>query len=171
MGTFYRCLGEISRELGHQSLHAFDVAGVLGEAGSSRRDEVGHAEVVAGEEEWFVGEAGDGVGEAVAQVEAGLMSTPAEATEGSKGLAPVRRAAGVVGVAVGEEEIPDAVRVDAVAGEYRESPFGAPAGARVEHEPVLAGRDEMVLTLELGDETVTRRFSAAQAPVVCPELR
>lgn len=44
-------------------------------------------------------------------------------------------------------------------------------GRSIHGEVVLAGRDEMVLTIELGDDTVTRRFSAAQAPVVCPELR
>ena len=44
-------------------------------------------------------------------------------------------------------------------------------GRSIHGEVVLAGRDEMVLAIELDDETVTRRFSAAQAPVVCPELR
>lgn len=44
-------------------------------------------------------------------------------------------------------------------------------GRSIHGEVVLAGRDEMVLAIELGDETVTRRFSAAQAPIVCPELR
>jgi hypothetical protein len=52
-------------------------------------------------------------------------------------------------------------------------------GRSIHGEVVLAGRDEMVLAIELGDapgdepgdEIVTRRFSAAQAPVVCPDLR
>ena len=44
-------------------------------------------------------------------------------------------------------------------------------GRSIRGEIVLAGRDELVLAIELGDETVTRRFSAAQAPIVCPELR
>ena len=44
-------------------------------------------------------------------------------------------------------------------------------GRSIHGEVVLAGRDEMVLAIELGDGTDTRRFSAAQAPVVCPELR
>ncbi len=44
-------------------------------------------------------------------------------------------------------------------------------GRSIHAEVVLAGRDEMVLAIALGDETVTRRFSAAEAPVVCPDLR
>lgn len=44
-------------------------------------------------------------------------------------------------------------------------------GRSIHGEVVLVGRDEMVLAIELGGETVTRRFSAAQAPVVCPGLR
>ena len=44
-------------------------------------------------------------------------------------------------------------------------------GRSIHGEVVLAGRDELVLAIALDDETVTRRFSAAQAPVVCPELR
>lgn len=44
-------------------------------------------------------------------------------------------------------------------------------GRSIHGEVVLAGRDEMVLAIELGPETVTRRFSAASAPVVCPSLR
>ena len=44
-------------------------------------------------------------------------------------------------------------------------------GRSLHGEVVLVGRDEMVLAIELGGETVTRRFSAAQAPVVCPGLR
>jgi hypothetical protein len=44
-------------------------------------------------------------------------------------------------------------------------------GRSMHAEVVLAGRDEMVLAIELADGTVTRRFSAAQAPVVCPDLR
>ncbi len=44
-------------------------------------------------------------------------------------------------------------------------------GRSIHGEVVLAGRDEMVLAIELGAETVTRKFSAARAPVVCPALR
>ena len=44
-------------------------------------------------------------------------------------------------------------------------------GRSIHGEVVLAGRDELVLAIALDDETVTRRFSAAQAPVVCPALR
>ena len=44
-------------------------------------------------------------------------------------------------------------------------------GRSIRAEVVLAGRDEMVLAIALGDETVTRRFSAAQAPVVCSDMR
>lgn len=44
-------------------------------------------------------------------------------------------------------------------------------GRSIRGEVVLAGRDEMVLAIELGDVIDTRRFSAAQAPVVCPDLR
>jgi hypothetical protein len=44
-------------------------------------------------------------------------------------------------------------------------------GRSIHAEVVLAGRDEMVLAIELGEETLSRRYTAAQAPVVCPELR
>lgn len=44
-------------------------------------------------------------------------------------------------------------------------------GRSIQAEVVLAGRDEMVLAIALGDATDTRRFTAARAPVVCPDLR
>ena len=43
-------------------------------------------------------------------------------------------------------------------------------GRSIHGEVVLAGRDELVLAIALGDATDTRRFSAAQAPVVCPDF-
>jgi hypothetical protein len=44
-------------------------------------------------------------------------------------------------------------------------------GRSIKAEVVLAGRDELVLAIALDEETLTKRFSAAQAPVVCPDLR
>jgi hypothetical protein len=44
-------------------------------------------------------------------------------------------------------------------------------GRSIRGEIVLVGRDEMVLAIDLGAETMTRRFVAAEPPVVCPDLR
>ncbi len=44
-------------------------------------------------------------------------------------------------------------------------------GRSIRGEVVLAGRDELVLAIELESGTDTRRFTAAEAPVVCPSLR
>jgi hypothetical protein len=44
-------------------------------------------------------------------------------------------------------------------------------GRSIRGEVVLAGRDELILAIELDGEATTRRFSAALAPVVCPDLR
>lgn len=44
-------------------------------------------------------------------------------------------------------------------------------GRSIRGEIALVGRDEMVLVIDLGEETTTRRFVAAQPPVVCPDLR
>lgn len=44
-------------------------------------------------------------------------------------------------------------------------------GRSIRGEIALVGRDEMVLVIDLGEETMTRRFVAAQPPVVCPDLR
>lgn len=35
----------------------------------------------------------------------------------------------------------------------------------------IVGRDEMALVMDLGGETVTRRYRLARAPVVCADLR
>jgi hypothetical protein len=43
-------------------------------------------------------------------------------------------------------------------------------GRSIRGEVVLVGRDELILAIEPGGDTVTRRFSAARAPVVCPDL-
>jgi hypothetical protein len=44
-------------------------------------------------------------------------------------------------------------------------------GRSIRGEVVLAGRDQLILAIEPGGETITRRFSAARSPVVCPEMR
>jgi hypothetical protein len=43
-------------------------------------------------------------------------------------------------------------------------------GRSIRGEVVLAGRDQMILAIELDGATDTRRFSAAQTPIVCPDL-
>ena len=43
-------------------------------------------------------------------------------------------------------------------------------GRSIRGEVVLAGRDELILAIDPDGETTTRRFSAALAPVVCPDL-
>jgi len=43
-------------------------------------------------------------------------------------------------------------------------------GRSIRGEVVLVGRDRMTLAIDLGGEMVSRDFTAAQAPVVCPDL-
>ena len=62
---------------------------------------------------------------------------------------------------------------------YRLSPWRWVEGATlvweeddrsIRAEVALAERDEMVLVLDLGGATSTRRFRAVESPVVCPDL-
>jgi hypothetical protein len=43
-------------------------------------------------------------------------------------------------------------------------------GRTIRAEVALVERGEMALVMDLGGETVTRRYRRAQAPVVCPDL-
>ncbi len=44
-------------------------------------------------------------------------------------------------------------------------------GEYIRAEVGLVGRDELALVMDLGGETVTRRYKLARAPVVCRDLR
>ena len=43
-------------------------------------------------------------------------------------------------------------------------------GRSIRAEVALAERNEMVLVVDLGEESVTRHFRRAESPVVCPDL-
>ena len=43
-------------------------------------------------------------------------------------------------------------------------------GRSIRAEVALAERNEMVLVVDLGEESVTRHFRRAELPVVCPDL-
>jgi hypothetical protein len=44
-------------------------------------------------------------------------------------------------------------------------------GENIRADVALVGRDELVLVLDLPDGSVSRRYAAAQSPVVCPDAR
>lgn len=58
----------------------------------SGQGEIGAIEIVADAEEWLIGKFGDGVGEAVAEIQAGRVAAFAEPSVGVDGSPPVRLA-------------------------------------------------------------------------------